>query len=380
LFASQIGNQQPMISLNPNDNENPFKGPQAYGISTTPSYSYQSYNTNNSPNGVGTPLDKKDIDASGHLWHEVARKVQTLIKITNKAGRGIPIAPQEVTESIAASNAITTDLLELMKLMNDPNYQRKLSSSISNTPTLGSQPVIYSPPMMSPQMSPVLHSPMNQMYHQNMIATGPNEMYYNGQYMDKQLMGAINPMNPKNGSYSPGKKTPRRRKQRYGETELSCHTCGVTNTPEWRRGPNGAKTLCNACGLAWAKAVKQKDMLAANNTKVAATVIDPIKKVQKRKKELDSNGNNIDSSNNSNIETISNTPPLSSINNNNNNNNININSNNSTTTTTTSTNTQQQQPSIGFPNITQTSPLLMQQQQQQQPSNFKISKPKIAQV
>lgn len=28
-----------------------------------------------------------------------------------------------------------------------------------------------------------------------------------------------------------------------------CHSCNRAETPEWRRGPNGAKTLCNACRL-----------------------------------------------------------------------------------------------------------------------------------
>ncbi|ORY91123.1 GATA zinc finger-domain-containing protein, partial [Syncephalastrum racemosum] len=28
-----------------------------------------------------------------------------------------------------------------------------------------------------------------------------------------------------------------------------CHSCHTTQTPEWRRGPDGARTLCNACGL-----------------------------------------------------------------------------------------------------------------------------------
>eukprot|EP01133_Synstelium_polycarpum_P015601 gene15601-18535_t len=29
----------------------------------------------------------------------------------------------------------------------------------------------------------------------------------------------------------------------------SCLNCKTTETPEWRRGPQGAKTLCNACGI-----------------------------------------------------------------------------------------------------------------------------------
>lgn len=41
-------------------------------------------------------------------------------------------------------------------------------------------------------------------------------------------------------------------------TTPTCHRCGTTSTPEWRRGPDGARTLCNACGLYHAKLVKRK--------------------------------------------------------------------------------------------------------------------------
>lgn len=30
--------------------------------------------------------------------------------------------------------------------------------------------------------------------------------------------------------------------------EYVCHDCGTLDSPEWRKGPNGPKTLCNACG------------------------------------------------------------------------------------------------------------------------------------
>ncbi|KAI9027514.1 hypothetical protein CLU79DRAFT_739495 [Phycomyces nitens] len=36
-----------------------------------------------------------------------------------------------------------------------------------------------------------------------------------------------------------------------------CLDCSTTNSPEWRKGPRGPKTLCNACGLRWAKANKK---------------------------------------------------------------------------------------------------------------------------
>jgi len=37
-----------------------------------------------------------------------------------------------------------------------------------------------------------------------------------------------------------------------------CTSCGTSTTPEWRSGPTGPKTLCNACGLQYSKAQKQK--------------------------------------------------------------------------------------------------------------------------
>jgi len=50
---------------------------------------------------------------------------------------------------------------------------------------------------------------------------------------------------------------------------LVCQMCGVTKTPEWRRGPSGDHTLCNACGLQYAKTVKKqkKDTDPQDNSK-----------------------------------------------------------------------------------------------------------------
>lgn len=47
------------------------------------------------------------------------------------------------------------------------------------------------------------------------------------------------------------------------KTNNVCQRCGTTETPEWRRGPGGVKTLCNACGLFHAKLVKKKGAVLA---------------------------------------------------------------------------------------------------------------------
>lgn len=38
---------------------------------------------------------------------------------------------------------------------------------------------------------------------------------------------------------------------------MECQHCLSSKTPEWRRGPNGSRTLCNACGLYYSKLVKK---------------------------------------------------------------------------------------------------------------------------
>lgn len=40
--------------------------------------------------------------------------------------------------------------------------------------------------------------------------------------------------------------------------EHVCTDCGTLDSPEWRKGPTGPKTLCNACGLRWAKKEKKR--------------------------------------------------------------------------------------------------------------------------
>ncbi|GAA5800670.1 hypothetical protein EDC94DRAFT_45869 [Helicostylum pulchrum] len=49
-------------------------------------------------------------------------------------------------------------------------------------------------------------------------------------------------------------------KKRRGDDEVEriCTDCGRKDAPEWRRGPRGPKTLCNACGLRWAKTNKSQ--------------------------------------------------------------------------------------------------------------------------
>ncbi|KAG2208528.1 hypothetical protein INT47_010224 [Mucor saturninus] len=46
-----------------------------------------------------------------------------------------------------------------------------------------------------------------------------------------------------------------------------CHSCNISETPEWRRGPDGARTLCNACGLHYAKLARKQQENRGMSTK-----------------------------------------------------------------------------------------------------------------
>jgi len=49
--------------------------------------------------------------------------------------------------------------------------------------------------------------------------------------------------------------------------EYVCTDCGTLDSPEWRKGPMGPKTLCNACGLRWAKREKKKTSPGGERTR-----------------------------------------------------------------------------------------------------------------
>ncbi|SPO01931.1 related to Cutinase gene palindrome-binding protein [Cephalotrichum gorgonifer] len=54
-----------------------------------------------------------------------------------------------------------------------------------------------------------------------------------------------------------------KKKQKVAEENI-CTDCGTLESPEWRKGPQGPKTLCNACGLRWAK--RERKTLASEGS------------------------------------------------------------------------------------------------------------------
>jgi len=59
----------------------------------------------------------------------------------------------------------------------------------------------------------------------------------------------------------------KRRPAHMDKNMLFCHFCGRKETPEWRKGPSGPATLCNACGLQWAKKIRAQRSSNSSSTK-----------------------------------------------------------------------------------------------------------------
>ncbi|KFH41821.1 Cutinase gene palindrome-binding protein-like protein [Hapsidospora chrysogenum ATCC 11550] len=71
-------------------------------------------------------------------------------------------------------------------------------------------------------------------------------------------------------------RTGEKKKKLKTSEEYVCTDCGTLDSPEWRKGPNGPKTLCNACGLRWAKKEKKKHSTHHHPPPIQANMSGPI--------------------------------------------------------------------------------------------------------
>lgn len=72
------------------------------------------------------------------------------------------------------------------------------------------------------------------------------------------------PTSPVNSTPSSTVTVPSKKRSRDGNEPTVCRHCGASETPEWRRGPDGARTLCNACGLYHAKMLRRNGSVATS--------------------------------------------------------------------------------------------------------------------
>jgi len=84
-----------------------------------------------------------------------------------------------------------------------------------------------------------------------------------------------------------GAQKKKRGRKRIDKTKFYCRECGSKDTPEWRRGPEGKNTLCNACGLQYSKRLKMEKN-AANRADLTYILNPDIQRRRKRERKDDS--------------------------------------------------------------------------------------------
>ncbi|PWN35701.1 uncharacterized protein FA14DRAFT_45860 [Meira miltonrushii] len=88
--------------------------------------------------------------------------------------------------------------------------------------------------------------------------TGPSSPQDDMRSMSSGHLGPGTMFHPHHGRMSQA--MPRRVRKRRDEAEQSCLSCSAKETPEWRKGPTGPRTLCNACGLLYAKQCRKREL------------------------------------------------------------------------------------------------------------------------
>nr|ACL81173.1 putative blue-light photoreceptor PCMADA3 [Pilobolus crystallinus] len=99
----------------------------------------------------------------------------------------------------------------------------------------------------------------NSLEHTNVFSELDPIRTTNWQYELYQLQKTNKKLKDQLDSYT-NPKTRLRKKKKIKTCESSkiCANCQRKDSPEWRKGPNGPKELCNACGLRYAKSLGSK--------------------------------------------------------------------------------------------------------------------------
>jgi len=124
----------------------------------------------------------------------------------------------------------------------NPSPQSSSPTSVQNIPH--PMPIIPQNPMN--QMYPTEYDPTLMHYAHTMTQfSHPNPVIHHlfGGMSDKRQITFVEFKPP----------VYKRTKGGDGESQYCCYQCGSRSSPEWRRGPEGPKTLCNACGIRYSK-------------------------------------------------------------------------------------------------------------------------------
>ncbi|ELR12156.1 GATA zinc finger domain containing protein [Acanthamoeba castellanii str. Neff] len=107
-----------------------------------------------------------------------------------------------------------------------------------------------------------LHGPMvfipqpPQRHHQQQQQQPQHHLHLQQSLMTQPINRHIAPCSDSPPTTAPRPASPQRRRTKRMFTDRACHHCETRFTSQWRTGPSGPSTLCNACGIRYARQVK----------------------------------------------------------------------------------------------------------------------------
>ncbi|KAL6057874.1 GATA type zinc finger [Balamuthia mandrillaris] len=144
--------------------------------------------------------------------------------------------PTTAASSLSSPQAFATTKLS-------PESKRKRKSSSSPTPSRNYQkqfvPSPFFPPLVHLLVSRRAENDETESRNLSAKETSSKSSILSGYSEDRQVTVKISEM--------------RGRIPSYLRTGFACLACGTKKTSQWRRGPTGTTTLCNACGLSFAR-------------------------------------------------------------------------------------------------------------------------------
>lgn len=185
-----------------------------------------------------------------NMVQEIVRHCTTLWSFASKYGQAAQAQSQpdpDELRNMSYSAALVVRLLDDLRRMSIPPEQRQ---------NLPSNPV--------PEEPRVPKRPWEDVAREDDPPTGstnpPELSEENSQDLAHQDMEIIRSKRAtSSGTSNSGQPKSKYRKRSRATPPGKCHSCNIRETPEWRRGPDGARTLCNACGLHYAKLMRKRD-------------------------------------------------------------------------------------------------------------------------
>ncbi|CAO3645235.1 unnamed protein product [Cunninghamella echinulata] len=232
-------NQNQNQNTNTNTNNNNNNNNNNINPINNNTYTNNNHNNNDS-NNINTPTSEISITSVISNPYSVDFDTNSFHSSSTTLHFGQPPPPPLPPPSSSSSSNINTSISTSEKFNNNTNILHTTPSSSSSWISSSNwQPLPASTTHSSSSSSSLHFSTTNRAASIEPTIKIENELKNENKQEDKK----------------------RKQKKIYVTSEnYQCTDCGSKNSPEWRKGPLGPKTLCNACGLRWAKKNKKQTM------------------------------------------------------------------------------------------------------------------------